>query len=252
MQSLDSDPTIAACTNSMLNATQAFAPGATANTAAITPALNTLCSPTAATQCPQTTLQEQAKNFYAACSTDMMSNNAVKLAYETLYILGPLRVAICSKDENGNYCATESHLPASTTAQQVQQALVLPAVAPSTTPTLNAAAFKQYNIPFLFLDPTLPEPQLCVPCTRAILTAYISFETPCPFGPGLAASLTLGGQLPLYNAVIATCGANFMTGVVQAAGGLSGAGLSSGASKSVIEGLGVGMSALAIVVSLAF
>jgi hypothetical protein len=44
-------------------------------------------------------------------------------------------------------------------------------------------------------------------------------------------AVALGGQMPLYNGISSTCGANFLSGAVQAAGGLSG-GLGSGDGSS--------------------
>jgi len=54
------------------------------------------------------------------------------------------------------------------------------------------------------------------------MTAYINFESDIPFAYPLNDSVLLGGQLSLYNAVQSKCSANFLSGAVTAAGGLSG------------------------------
>jgi len=84
------------------------------------------------------------------------------------------------------------------------------------------AAISQSNSMFLFFTPGLSEAQLCVPCLRQIMSAYINFESDIPFPYGLNNSVLLSGQLPLYNACQSKCPANFLSGAVTAAGGLSG------------------------------
>jgi len=54
------------------------------------------------------------------------------------------------------------------------------------------------------------------------MTAYINFESDIPFAYPLNDSVLLSGQLSLYNAVQSKCSANFLSGAVTAAGGLSG------------------------------
>ena len=54
------------------------------------------------------------------------------------------------------------------------------------------------------------------------MSAYINFESDIPFAYGLDNSTLLSGQLPLYDAIQSECPANFLSGTVQAAGGLSG------------------------------
>jgi hypothetical protein len=86
----------------------------------------------------------------------------------------------------------------------------------------NTAAIASKNLPYLFFTPNLSEAQLCVPCLRQVLTAYIKFESDIPFSYGLNNSILLGAQSALYDAVQSKCPANFLTGAVKAAGGLSG------------------------------
>jgi len=84
------------------------------------------------------------------------------------------------------------------------------------------AAISANNSMFLFFTPNLSAAQLCVTCLRLIMTAYINFESDIPFAYPLNNSVLLSGQLALYNAVQSNCPANFLSGAVTAAGGLSG------------------------------
>jgi hypothetical protein len=91
-----------------------------------------------------------------------------------------------------------------------------PAVVP------NLAAIQDANLPFIFFTPNLSQSQLCVTCLRQVLTAYINFESDTPFAYGLNQSELLSTQSALYSAVQSKCPANFLSGAVEAAGGLSG------------------------------
>jgi hypothetical protein len=216
--------------------------------------------------------------FYAQCRTELTSNPvaAVKQIYDVLYASNPLRTAICSKDDNGSYCVTK--LPASNGLKNALSTGGSPALTPSdlvqkqSTPARRAATtalvpnittYQNTNLLFLFLQPdssaqsSLQSSSQCTACTRNIMTAYINFESVTPYGLGLANSLLLAGQQKLYDAVTNTCGKTFLSGVVQAAGGLSSGGpLSSGAMQSVVtvsQGfLAVGMGVLAVLVSSIF
>lgn len=90
---------------------------------------------------------------------------------------------------------------------------------PALTP--NMTTFGSSNIAFLLISPDLPSSTLCTPCTRNVLTSYINFESSVPYAPGLPSSQLFPGQSDLYNAVQRTCGASFLSGAVQAAGGLA-------------------------------
>jgi hypothetical protein len=52
------------------------------------------------------------------------------------------------------------------------------------------------------------------------MTAYINWESDSPYAPGLSQSTLLSTQNTLYGAVTSICGSSFLSGVVQAAGGL--------------------------------
>ena len=53
------------------------------------------------------------------------------------------------------------------------------------------------------------------------MAVYTTQLNSVPYSPGLNNSLILSGQSPLYNAINTKCGADFLSGQVQAAGALS-------------------------------
>jgi len=154
----------------------------------------------------------------------------------------PFRTAVCCKGDNGQYCAIQSTASsgASNTSSlgnsDIQKYLW------STASTLsrrdsaitipNATTIEVHNIAFLLLQANLPASSLCTTCTRSIITSYINYESNVPYGLGLSQSTMFGGQTVLYNAIQSTCGASFLSGAVQAAGGISG-GILSGAPRTV-------------------
>lgn len=91
-----------------------------------------------------------------------------------------------------------------------------------TTLIPNLTMYAQTNLPFDFITPTLNATELCVPCTRTILTAYMTFESNVPYGPGFNNSQILANQSALYSAIQSKCPTGFLSGAVAAAGGLSG------------------------------
>jgi len=147
--------------------------------------------------------------------------------YDLLYTMIPFNQAVCSQDNNGKYCVTEPAVASSN--DDVQKYLYEPVSSFSRRDSpagyiVNTTTWQTYNVVFLGLQPSLSSAQLCVPCTRAILSPYITFESSLPYAPGLAQSTLLSGQPALYNAIQGTCGSDFLSGVVQAAGGISGNG----------------------------
>jgi hypothetical protein len=264
--------------------------------------------------------------FYSACQAELTSsagyNAQVRELYDILYVVNPLKGAVCSIDSaNQEYCVNEilaiqsnstgkTATNASTTsasaasasasgaanstvllanfaaealtpvqiaannlyitvssaasgiarrfldqlnARQVQQSTFATVITP------NSTTYRTTNLPFLFLQPSFTSSQLCTPCTREIMVAYIKWESAVPYALGLSASPILGGQLALWNAINSTCGTNYVNainaevGVIAAASNMtSGAGsllLGSGSSASVytaVLGAGVVAGAMAL------
>jgi len=256
MAKLDSDPQILSCTKAFTTAAANFGVGSNsgnASSSAVTSALNSLCPSLSA--CPESVIRGQLTDFYAACPNELTSspNNDVVRAYDVLYALYPLSKAVCTKSDNGNYCvlevgsttsnsttgknllssgSTESSsadglwLPlASKNSRRAEQQVIIP----------NLEQFKSTNLVFLGIQPSLAADKLCVPCTRNVLNEYIQFTSSLPYAPGIANSPLMGGETALYQAVQEKCGAPFLSGSVQAAGGISSGVVGSGAADHSVN-----------------
>lgn len=206
-------------------------------------------------------------SYYSACSAELTTNlnTDVLRTYDVLYVLTPLREAVCSKSDNGQYCVTQLNttsgssttgnvaLATPNTQQALQQYLYTTPgsgaserrdVSNSTTALIpNTTTFQDTNIVFLFLNSNMDSTQLCTTCTRNILTSYITFESSLPYAPGLDNSLLLCHQSALYNATVSTCPSGFLSGAVQAAGGLS-SGILTGSARSINADVSLVVSAI--------
>ncbi|KAG6833393.1 hypothetical protein H0H87_007378 [Tephrocybe sp. NHM501043] len=253
LNNLNTDSSFKTCLSSLNNATGDYQPGSAAATsstsAKVGSTLSNLCSSSVSNNCPESLVRSKLTDFYAACPAELTSNlnKDVLHIYDILYTLNPLKTAVCSKDDSGNYCVTQTTLPSTgQTAQQIQQVL-----ASGSTPNLDT--YNSNNIPFFFLQSTLASSDLCNVCTRNVMTAYLNFEAKVPYAPGLANSLTIKGQTSLYSGIVSTCGSTFLSGAgVQAAGGLSGGTLQNGAAPAIAMGQGFmagAMGVLALIVS---
>lgn len=85
----------------------------------------------------------------------------------------------------------------------------------------NTTTYRSTNLPFMFLQPSLPQSTLCTPCTREIMVAYMKFETAMPYALGLSQSTILGGQSALWNAINSTCGAAYVSSITAEVGTLA-------------------------------
>lgn len=122
---------------------------------------------------------------------------------------------MCQKDTSGNYCV------ASQSSNATKRASLDRRDSPQEVFMPNAGLFTSKNVPFLALNPNLSASQLCVPCTREVMNVYTSQLSALPYGPGISNSQLLGGEPALYNAINQKCGASFLGGAAQAAGGLA-------------------------------
>lgn len=248
MAKLDSDPQILSCTKAFTNAAANFGVGSNsgnASASAVNSALNSLCPSLSA--CPESVIRGQLTDFYTACPNELTSspNTDVIRAYDVLYALFPLSKAVCTKSDNGNYCVLEVGSTNSTTGKNLLSSgstesspadgLWLPLTSKNSRRAEqqviipNLEQFKSTNLVFLGIQPSLAADKLCQPCTRNVLNEYIQFTSSLPYAPGIANSPLMGGETDLYKAVQEKCGAPFLSGSVQAAGGISGGVLGSGA-----------------------
>jgi hypothetical protein len=114
LTTLDSNAAINGCLNSLIDATSDFDPtnsnSSTPSTGAVTTTLNNICA-ASFNQCDESTIRGMLANFYTACSTDMLGTNGdgsngnknVIDIYDVLYLISPLKSAICTKSGN-QYC----------------------------------------------------------------------------------------------------------------------------------------------------
>ncbi|OWZ39508.1 hypothetical protein C356_04121 [Cryptococcus neoformans c45] len=105
--------------------------------------------------------------------------------------------------------------------------------------TPNVTTYKNTNLPFLFLQPSMASSALCTPCTREIMVAYIKWETQMPYALGLKQSPILGGQSALWSAINSTCGTAYINAITSEVGStLSSSNSSSSGAESLFVGQG--------------
>ncbi|KAA1474132.1 hypothetical protein DENSPDRAFT_840681 [Dentipellis sp. KUC8613] len=239
---LNSDTSLASCTQPLVQASSEFAPGSNTtnpSSSTIQSALNNICGTSAA--CPDSTIRGQLANFYSACQAELTSsaNADVIRQYDVLYALQPLQQSVCAKDDSGRYCVISMSTSSSSSKRSLAQDAVLERRDGSSQYAFvpNVTTYRNKNILFLGLQPDSPSSLLCSSCSRSIMTAYMQFESSVPYAPGLPNSPLLGGQNDTYSAIQSQCGADFLSAGTQnaapaAAGGLSG-GVLNGAPRAL-------------------
>jgi hypothetical protein len=253
LTSLDTNSDLASCLSAVSTATSAFSPGSTVapSSAAVTSALDQLCSDSVDGACSQTVIRPLITDFYNACSAELTTKevDAVLRIYDVLYTFLPMQQSICSKDDSGNWCVMA---PTTTTREVSDTVTGSPSFSlaqllsflyvdnsalkrrDDSTFLPNITTFQKTNLPYLFLDPDLDATSLCTTCSRNVLTAYINFESNVPYAPGLNNSVLLNNQTALYNAIQKKCPSGFLSGAVQAAGGISSSPIFSSAVSTIV------------------
>jgi len=223
LTALNTVSSLASCFSPLVRATAAYgplAPQSNPTVASMTSALDALCAPSASS-CPVSAVRTKLGEFYAACTKELTSepNNDVIRTYDTFYALMPLKEAVCSKDDNGRYCVTET-----TKSGKTKRSLVERGPGDQVAFIPNATSIGSSNLLFLYIKGDLPSDKLCTTCTKNVLSAYMGFQSTVPYAPGLAQSILLRGQIELYQGVTKTCGKDFLGGAAQAAAGLGSSG----------------------------
>jgi len=255
LNTLDGDSSLTACASPLIDATSSFASSSSpASAAAVSSALSSLSAASASSACSESDIRTELASFYSACTAELTGSGAntnVQRMYDELYILNPLSTAITAKDSQGNYCVNK--IPAAATSDSaVSSALGSLTTSQSTLTVPNAASYDASNLLFLFSQPSLNKTDLCTDCTRDIVSAYTNFMSSVPYAMGMSQSPMISGFSSLYDAVVNTCGSSFLSGAVQAAGGLKNGGSSSGAESFATVNLGaVGASLAAVAVAFA-
>jgi len=142
---------------------------------------------------------------------------------------------MCQKDTSGTYCV------ASHSSNTTKRASLDRRDSSQEVFTPDAEMFTSKNVAFLGLEPSLSASQLCVPCTRQVMNVYTTQLSTIPYGPGISSSVLFGGEPALYDAVNQKCGASFLGGAAQAAGGLA----TGAAPRSMVGGFALVKSAIA-------
>ncbi|TFK71196.1 hypothetical protein BDN72DRAFT_958236 [Pluteus cervinus] len=221
LTSLNSDTSLTACTSTLISTLKSYGPGSSTNhtKSDVESTLTSFCSSTTSQACPESLIRGKIAAFYPACTAELTGANPNKDVldlYQVFYAISPLQAAVCTKDDSGNWCATQERGASSVklTTRSLERR--------DDTVTPNLPAYESSNLPFLFINGTADKATLCTVCTRNILNSYFSFENNIPSAIGYNQGL-LSTQTPLINAVQTTCGTNFLSGTVAAAGGLGNA-----------------------------
>ncbi|GAA6057195.1 hypothetical protein JCM3770_004372 [Rhodotorula araucariae] len=375
---LNSHGDVAACTSPLLSAVSLFQASSASHTyntdaAAVQDALSGLCYSSA---CDDALVRSLLTQFNGNCSSELSAANSVVLgSYDALYVLTPLRDAVCATDANADFCINDiaqGTMPAGSTganatavvssvassyaaaatasiaagaanatnatapAQNVrvlaaaQQAFEIPVPAPTSLYFQVSSAFRRFvrrqwsgesgagaassqpssssawsakasasaspsgnstasssnstsspatvsvqgesapvgvhsfsvpsilpnadtwaasSLPFLFLSPNMSSAVLCSQCTKAILSAYVAWESRMPYALGLANSPLLAGQGDLWTATGEKCGGGFLESVAKQAGETN---LTGGAAATrAVGALGAGAAVMVAVLMLA-
>ncbi|KAN0063220.1 hypothetical protein ACQY0O_004384 [Thecaphora frezii] len=242
LSTLNTDSKISACTGPLVAATKLYSATATNSTTSTTSSdldstLVNLCG--ANNGCDSDLIRSYVDSFWQNCHTDIQDRKAkIGDYYDNLYMITPLRNAICSQDSKGGYClktiakaaastsivsrkrslpendedATEAELLRRQTDSQIDD------LADSVAEETTAASINNTNTAFLFLSDRTPESILCSECSRNILAAYIEFETSIPYGIGLQNSDKLKVQSDIFKAYQSKCGKSAVTNLKNIAG----------------------------------
>ncbi|KAG8775579.1 hypothetical protein FRC15_000447 [Serendipita sp. 397] len=247
LKALNADTQVQTCLNGLIDATSEFDPTVTGsntlNSTAISQALGKICDTSFNTTCDSQHIRERLGQFYAQCQTDLLGadgqsgNDAVIAIYDVLYLITPLRAAICAKDSKG-YCINQITSTNSTSTSRSASASSSATPAASSGPakraedlykrqttttdgqeTLgsfapNTTTYNTDGLPYLFLTSNTPADRLCQPCTAKIVGAYVAFENGTPYALGLKNSPILSGQIALWQE-IKKCGDDIVSEIMQ-------------------------------------
>ncbi|KPV72935.1 uncharacterized protein RHOBADRAFT_1111, partial [Rhodotorula graminis WP1] len=219
---LNSHQDISTCTAPLLSALSTFQASAAsndyaANDAAVQDALAGLCY---SAPCDDSLVRSLLTQFNSNCTAELTASNDVVLgSYDALYVLTPLRDAVCSTDSTADWCINDiakGSMPAGSTGANATHVVSSSFDVPSILP--NAATWSSASLPFLFLSPSMSSTVLCSQCTKSILSAYVAWESRMPYALGLANSPLLKGQGSLWTATGEKCGGGFLESVTKQAG----------------------------------
>jgi len=208
LNNLNDDSSLNQCTMSLLTATKAYSGSTNATSSDLSSTLSNLCSDT---QCSNPSTRGLLTQFWSACTNELSggsTNSQVRLLYDILYFFIPFRAAVCATNSaTGNYCVNS--LGSTTPAGSKRDTLE----ARGSDPVVDPNALRKTGMPYLFMLPSSSPSQLCTPCGKAVLQAYVTWEATLPYGFGLSQSPILGGQPDLWAAVKSKCGQSFISAI---------------------------------------
>ena len=112
LNQVNSDTTLSACVQPLINATSSFSPtiGSNLSSTDTNLTLATLCNTNSG--CSDSIIRSLLSSFYSSCSDELTSsagyNAQVRELYDILYVVNPLKGAVCSIDSsNQDYCVHE-------------------------------------------------------------------------------------------------------------------------------------------------
>jgi hypothetical protein len=156
LSSLNSDTVLSSCIQPLLSAASAFSPSSSsASSAQLSSTLTTLCN---TAPCADTTIRSHLTSFYASCSAELTASNStaganaaayaeVRQFYDVLYVVNPLRAAVCSKDNStGAWCVQEIAHEDAAAANGTSGAVANAAGAPGGSAQDKAIALAQANL----------------------------------------------------------------------------------------------------------
>lgn len=270
LSTLNNDSTLSTCVQPLINATASFAPTSGGNLSSddVNYTLGSICKNRAG--CDDSTIRTWLSSFYSSCQAELTGsdtyNAQVRELYDILYVVNPLKAAVCAIDSsNQKYCineiiaaeqangtsaaapsasgngtllvslASDSWSPVQFAAENLYIAVsssvalskrmlnLLSTRAPAqanfaTIITPNTTTYRNTNLPFLFLQPSMSSGSLCTPCTREIMVSYITWESKQPYALGLSQSPILGGQSKLWSAINSTCGQAYVNAITSEVG----------------------------------
>lgn len=199
MTDLNSNDAIAACTAPLLTTVNSFhasSASASATTfssssSQIQSALNDLCS---APACDHGLVRALLGQFNGNCSAELQSSNQVVLgSYDALYVLSPLRDAVCSRDDSGGYCVDDiasRSMPTTSTGTNATSVVASVAASNSAAAASSASAVPSAAVVGDATNSTVPALKSNFAILAATSDAGADYSIPVPAPPSLYVQIT--------------------------------------------------------------
>ncbi|WFD18655.1 hypothetical protein MCAP1_000862 [Malassezia caprae] len=238
---LNEDHVFDQCTQPLINATNAFATSSQGKEpVSMANALQGLC--VANDGCDRPLVRQFIAQFWDQCTDELEARqDQIVQLYEYLYIFIPFRDAICSKNEQGDYCLADlapsmandagsdmvqvyrrgvPDIDANDVESDAYWERVMPSI-----PRASKLAAKVPSLPqlqpqqvFFFLSGSSSKETLCTECARHVLASYIHFELSAPYALGIDSSQVLQSQQAIFEQAKRVCDDHFVESLNAEAG----------------------------------